>query len=315
MKTRMGMRLFALILCGILTVGFLASCNAKDGASNGLAVEDAMTSTSGTTMPGDAGEGAPREELGEVAADSSGTAGIYEVKIVRTATLTAQTKEFDTAMGELEDAVVSLGGYLESTDIRGQSYASSQGSGNRTATLTIRIPAERLDEFLQTTGDRLNVIASSTTATDVSNEYYDIEARLGVLETERKVLEDMLAKSTNVSNMIQVESRLYDVIYEIESYKTRLKVYDSKVAYSTVTLTLSEVADLTVVPEGNGFGARFKKAVADSWQGFVTFCKDAVIWLVYALPALIVAGVCFVVIPLIVLLVVRKKIKKKKEDA
>ena len=312
MKTRTGLKLLGLLLCALLTIGMLASCNAKD-ASNSLAAEDTVM-TAGSSMPGDPGDGADKE-IGETTFDqSSTTTGVYEVKIIRTATLTAQTKEFDSAMTELEDSVASLGGYMESTNIRGLNYAVEQGSSNRTANLSIRIPAERLDEFLSTTGDRLNVIASSTTATDISNEYYDIEARLSVLETERKVLEDMLAKSTTVDNMIKVESRLYDVIYEIESYKTRLKVYDSKVAYATVTMTLSEVADLTVVPEGNGFGARFKKAVADSWQSFVEFCKDAVIWLVYALPALIVLGVFFVVIPLIVLIAVRKKIKKKKKD-
>ena len=313
MKAKMSMRLLGLLLCALLTVGLLASCGAaKDGASNELAVEDTMSATAGTTMPGNGGDSLPREEVGELSADLSGTAGVYEVKIVRTATLNAQTQEFDVAMGELEASVKALGGYLESTDIRGRNATS--GDGNRYATLTIRIPAEQLDAFLTTTGERLNVIASSTSATDVSNEYYDIEARLSVLETERKVLEEMLAKSNTVDNMIRVESRLYDVIYEIESYKTRLKVYDSKVSYSTVTMTLVEVADLTVVQEGSGFGARFKKAVADSWHGFVSFCKDAVIWLVYALPALILGGIFLVVIPLIVLLAVRRRIRRKRKD-
>ena len=308
MKTGRYGRIAVLLLCALLAVGVLTSCNAKE--ANDYAVED--TVSAGTAMPGDAGDGAPKEEMGELSTTyTTATEGVYEVKIIRTASLSAQTKEFDTAMTDLEASVAALGGYMESTDIRGRS-ANDQTS-NRYATMTLRIPAERLDEFLTTTGERLNVISSSTSATDVSNEYYDVQARLSVLETERAVLENMLSKSTTVDNMIQIESRLYDVIYEIESYKTRLKVYDSKVSYSTVTLTLSEVTDLTVVAEGNGFGARFKKAVGDSWQSFAEFCKDAVIWLVYALPALVVLGFFFIVIPLIVLLAVRKRIKKRKQ--
>lgn len=179
--------------------------------------------------------------------------------------------------------------------------------------MTLRIPAEKLDEFLAKTGTLVNVVSSSTSADDVSGQYYDIEARLSVLETERAVLEKMLAASTGVNEMISVEKRLYDVIYEIESYKTQLKVYDSKIAYATVHITLREVANLTVVADDPTFGARFSQAVSESWQNFVTFCKDFVIWLVYALPTLILLCVMGVLSAVAVVWIRKKRAKKKEE--
>ena len=238
----------------------------------------------------------------------------YEVKIIRTATVSAETKNFDSALTEIEAEVAALGGYMESSQVTGRNYASqSNGYATRTAKFSIRVPAEKLDAFLGKAGELLNVTSSATTATDISNEYYDVEARLNVLRTERQVLEEMLAEASSIDNMITVEQRLYDVIYEIESYETMLRVYDSKVAYSTVTLELWEVSDLTLVVEENTFGARFKKAISDSWRNFVDFCKDAVIWLVYALPTLVILGVVATGISLLVVWRVRKRRKAEAE--
>ena len=278
-------KIVSLMLVLLVTLGALASCG-KSESDAAMQVETMVTdSTSGSSNFSPA----TQEEIGEAAKGDGAEEGTYDVKIIRTAKLSAETKEFEKALEEVEGSVATLGGYVESSDIRGRNYAAQNGNyGTRQAIYTLRIPAKKLDEFLNTAGTLLNVTSSVTAASDISNQYYDIEARLGVLETERQVLEDMLAKASNVSNMITVEERLYDVIYEIESYKTMLKVYDGKVAYSTVTLELYEVADLTVMPAGNSFGDRFKKAVSESWQNFLAFCRDAVIWFIYALPTLIV---------------------------
>ena len=308
-----------LMLCLLLTALLLVSCgkSGSEAANDNAMVEhklevDTSASASGSNAPGEEYYTNGSLDGSEDKEDSAGQSE-YEVKIIRTATMSAQTKEFDTAVSEIESTVAALGGYIESSEVRGTDYVTQKTSvTNRYATFTLRIPAERLDEFLTTTGELVNVTNSSTTATDVSSEYYDIEARLSVLETERAVLEEMLSEATSMDNMIKVEERLYDVIYEIESYKTMLKVYDSKVAYSTVTLSLSEVTDLTVIPTDNSFGARFKKAVSESWQNAVDFCKDTVINLVYALPALVVLAVFLVALPLAVLLIVRGRVRKNR---
>lgn len=289
----------------VLLLCALASCQkAENLAADQDGMEEYAGNVSGTTKPGGGETAAEQGTL----TDSAQTEGEYVAKIIRTASVSAETKDFEGAVEEIEASVESLGGYVESSEVTGRNYASQQGGyGNRRASFSLRIPAEKLDEFLAETGDLVNVISSSTTAEDISSEYYDIEARLAVLRTEREVLEEMLAQSQTIANMITIEERLYDIIYEIESYQTKLKVFDSRVSYSTVTLTLSEVADLTVVAEDNTFGARFKQAVGESWQNFAEFCKEFVIWLVYALPTLIVLGVLATVGSVVIVRVVRKR--------
>ena len=287
---------FAFLTALVLCLTLLCSC-----AKSNDAAEDLKLPTETMSAEQASGSANPslmnKDEIGSSLQDGGEA---YETKIIRTAKLYAETKEFDRAMGQIEENVASLGGYVESSDVSEGNYNTRNGQGTHRATLSLRIPADRLDEFLSMTGTLVNVTSSSTTASDISGEYYDIEARLSVLETERQVLEKMLSQSSSVSNMITVEERLYEVIYEIESYRTMLKVYDKKVAYSTVTMELCEVLDLTVVPAGNGFGERFKKAVSESWDSFVEFWKDAAIWFVYAFPTLIVlallGGACVTLI-------------------
>ncbi len=319
---RYALGFLCLLLC---TACLLVSCSKSADLEATDEIPMIQNSASGSASPGASPDATNKSEIGEAmggaadegegADDTTQTSPEYEVKIIRTAKISAETKNFEGAVTEIEKEVEALGGYVESSEITGRNYASQNNNhATRSAKFSIRVPAEKLDAFLGKAGELLNVTSSATTATDISNEYYDIEARLNVLRTERQVLEEMLAESTNINNMITVEQRLYDVIYEIESYETMLRVYDSKVAYSTVTLELWEVTDLTVVLEENTFGARFKKALSESWRNFVDFCKDAVIWLVYALPALLVLGVIATGISFVVVFAVRKRNKRKQEQ-
>ena len=304
-RNRMNARMLCLFACLALTLCLLVSCGASnvknEGAMDMVAPSEpgASTPMGETTLGGAVGD---KSQMGETL-----TGGEIATKIIRTAQITAETREFSSAVTAIENKVAELSGYVESSELRGLGETAEK-KGNRSAVMTLRVPAERLDELIGAMGDTLNVTSSSTSAKDITGEYYDIEARLSVLETERQVLEDMLAKSSSVSNMITVESRLYDVIYEIESYRSMLKVYDGKVAYSTVTLNLYEVTDLTVVREENTFGARVKTAFRESWQNFSVFIKDLFIGLIYAIPLLIVLAV--VAVPVILLL--RRRIHRRK---
>ena len=118
----------------------------------------------------------------------------------------------------------------------------------------------------------------------------------------------MLAASTTVEQMLSIETRLYNVIEEMEAYQTKLNVYDSQVSYSTVEFVLHEVSDLTKTLDNPSFGQRISKAFSDSWEGFISFCKDLAVFFVYALPALIV----LTCIAVVVILIVRRSVKKKK---
>lgn len=248
---------------------------------------------------------------------SSPNASQYAEKVIRNVTMYSETRDFDRALEEIRASVAFLGGYEQSVNVTGKSYHSST-QYCRTARMTLRIPAEALDTFLGEVGELVNITSETMNSTNVTAEYYDMEARISVLESEKEAYEEMLKKSNDVTYLLKIKDRLYNVIEEIESYKTQLRVYDNKVAYSTVTMTLEEVVEYTpVTTPKDSFGTKIANAFRDSWRGFVDGCEALVIALVSALPTLLI--IAFIIIcGIVTIKIIIRKAKRKaaqKRDA
>jgi hypothetical protein len=218
----------------------------------------------------------------------------------------AQTKEFDHAVASIRVALKIAGGFEESFSSNNRSYGST-GYYARSASMTLRIPAEKLDAFLSEIGGLLHVTSQRSNVQNVTTEYYDIEARLNVLESERAVYETMLQNAKTTSEMLSIRDRLYNVIEEIEAYKTRLRVLESQVAYSTVHMTLSEVVEYSkVTTQDDSFSDRIYDAFWTGWYSFVDNAEDFAVWFVRNVTTI---GT-LIVIGLIVLLIVLVNNKK-----
>ena len=80
--------------------------------------------------------------------------------------------------------------------------------------------------------------------------------RLETYAIEEERLLSMLEKATTVEEMIQLESRLSDIRYQIESLESRLRNWQNQVDYSTITIYLREVEELSDTARGEGgFGS------------------------------------------------------------
>ena len=231
-------------------------------------------------------------------------------KIIRTVYMDAQTKEFDRAISSIRTALNTAGGFEESFSSNNHTYGST-AVYSRSATMTLRIPAEKLDAFLSEVGGLLHVTSQRANVQNVTNEYYDIEARLNVLESERAVYETMLQNAKTTSEMLSIRDRLYNVIEEIEAYKTRLRVLESQVAYSTVHLSLSEVVEYSKVTEQDAsFGDRIYDAFWTGWYSFVDNSEDFAVWFVRNVTTIGTLAVIGLIVLLIVLAANKKHAPK-----
>ncbi len=241
--------------------------------------------------------------------------GVTEVnpngKIIRNVVLRGETKDFDTALETLKNRIAENGGYVEKSSVTGGESLSSNRKSSRNAVYTIRIPAEKLDNFLEKTEDMFNIISSSETTTDVTLEYYDIESRMKTLEAKKAALEKMLEQATSLSDIRTLQDDLYEVIGEIEAYRSKLNVFDSKVSYSTVELTITEVIEYTEVKvEEPTFWERISTTFVKTWKGFWEFCQDLMVFFVGAMPVLCVFASIGLTVFLIIFLVKRRNRKR-----
>lgn len=228
-----------------------------------------------------------------------------ERKIVRSVNLSLETLAFDDAVAALTSKAESLGGYTEASDIAGTNIGSY--ANERYASFTFRIPADKLDSFLSDVGQLCNVVSKSENASDITDTYYDTQARLDSLLTQEKRLIAMLDGATELEYMLELEDKLSEVRYQIESYYSTIKRYDSYVSMSTVSISLNEVIEYkpTEIKPAT-FGERIAKAFSDSWSDFADGCRDFAVSFVYAVPTLIVIAVIALMLALIIAFSVRR---------
>ena len=164
-------------------------------------------------------------------------------KLIKTVELDAETEHYDDLISALDEKIAALGGYTESR------RTGKHGSSRRWSSMTLRIPAEKLGDFLTHVDENANILSTSEDTRDVTLQYSDTEAKITALKTEQARLLELLAGANNLSEILEVEARLSDVTYELERFESQKRGYDNQITYATVHLNLNEVETLTPVEE------------------------------------------------------------------
>ena len=225
---------------------------------------------------------------GNVEGENAASGIVDSAKIIYTAYLSIETKDFDGARQQLDETLDSMDGYLESSN----EYTDSTDN-TRTLSLTLRVPESAYSAFLTSAEAAGSVISRSESADDVTTQYLDIEARLDNLTAQRARLQELQASADALSDLLQIESSLSDVQYQIESYQSQLNWYANQVQYCTVNITLNEVETLTST--GSSFGARLTDAFRNGWSNFTAGVQTVLVFLIGAWPAIGIGIVCGVV--------------------
>ena len=220
-------------------------------------------------------------------------------KLIKTVNITAETREFDKLIANVTERINSLGGYAQSTDISGNSFNGS--NERRSAFIVARIPANKLEFFVKGIEDESNITSRNESAEDVTLQYADVEAHRDSLKIEQQRLNELLEQATSLENIIELENRLTEVRYEIESYESRLRTMSNQVEYSTVNLNVYEVKEYTPEPlEEKSFGQRlaeeFLESCKDAWETIQNFIIGFVAFLPTLLVLLIILFVIFIII-------------------
>lgn len=302
-----GMKQVGLILVCASAL-LLAGCGGSSGNSDYAAETAAMTK--GAAMDDayfyDYEEAAEEYEIPEENGTGSAADEVQDTsrKLIRNVDMDVETEEFDALLVNVQNRIKSLSGYLESSNVYNGSYSNSDYNGNlRSANLTARIPADKLDEFLSLVSESANVVRKDENVTDVTLQYVDMQSHKEVLLTEQERLLELLEQAETIDDIITLESRLSEVRYQIESMESQLRTFDNQVTYSTVYLYIEEVKTYTPVKELTRLErmtAGFMASLAGVGNGFLDFCVNLVIALPYLVVwavviALIVVGICLIV--------------------
>lgn len=248
--------------------------------------------------------------------DANSTVPGQERMVIQNADLSLVVTDPKASMEAITALANRLGGFVVTSNL----YMQNIGSGESVpaGSLTIRVPAERLEEALaEIKAGAVEVRSENRSGQDVTQQYTDLRSRLKNLEAAEAELQELMDRAEDPEDVIAIFNQLVYYREQIEVVKGQMQYYEQSAALSAISIQL--VAEETVKPievagwRPEGVARDAIQALVNFFQGFVNF----MIWLaLFILPAFILMALPFVLVFLAVRAWwTRRKAGKKAEAA
>ena len=224
---------------------------------------------------------------------------VQDRKIVRNATLELQVENVVEAVQQIDDVAAAAGGFVSASNVFVDSDENGGNSVQRTqtASVTIRVPADAYSSVMgQLRGIAKETVSETSDASEVTEEYTDLQARQrNLAATEARYL-DLLNRAATIDEILTVQDRLNQVRLEIEQVTGRINVLDSLTDFATITARLS-------IPPAIAQRGDSQNWAEEAWQASWETSQDAMVALG---TVAIVSGVllAWMAVPALVLFVV-----------
>jgi Domain of unknown function (DUF4349) len=181
--------------------------------------------------------------------------------VIRTGQAFIEVDKVDPAILKIRQLAAQLGGYITNSSISGGRDQIRQ------ATLELKIPAARYDPAVGSLSTIGKVETVNSTAQEVGEEFVDVTARVSnARRLEDRLITLLSTRTGKLDEVLRVERELARVREEIERYEGRLRFLNTRVATSTLTITVHEPAPiLGNTPGQNQIAAALRRA----WRNFV----------------------------------------------
>jgi hypothetical protein len=196
--------------------------------------------------------------------------------VIHNGQASVEVDKLDPAIVKLRQLAAQLGGYI------GNASMSGGREQVKSATLELKIPAQRFDQAINGLGTLGKVESVNSTAEDVGEEYVDITARVNnAHRLEDRLIALLATRTGKLQDVLSVERELARVREEIERYEGRLRYLKSRVATSTLAVTVHE--PLPILGQGPGQNP-IVAAIRAAWRNFVGFIAAAIASLGILIP-------------------------------
>lgn len=227
----------------------------------------------------------------EVVAYSEDSLMVQETQIrmvIKNASLSIVVEEPAVTMDLISSLAEDLGGYVVSSNL----YRVQMASGVEIpeASITIRVPAESLDQALEEiksgAGQVLNEYISGQ---DVTQEYTDLESRLRNLERAEEQLGEILEASYETEEVLSVYNRLVEIREQIEVIKGQMQYYEQSAALSSISVNIQANEAVQPLKIGNWQPVGVAKKAIQALINTFKVLANALIWIgLYILPVVLV---------------------------
>jgi Domain of unknown function (DUF4349) len=254
------------LIAGLLA-GALGCVNNAPKATKGQSKDAAVGRTEEATLgnrapssPLEARDESSERETHSPAATAAVDRAAAPSMIVRTGNASIEVDSLEPAIDEVRRLAQRLGGYIANTAVQAGREQLRQ------ATLEIKTPADRFEDLTGGLRPVGKIEFINVTAEDVGEEFVDLTARAANGRRLEERLLDLLGNRTGrLKDVLEVERELSRVREEIERLDGRLRYLRTRVAMSSLSVTVHEPPPLVSHPGGSPIVDAFRQA----WRNFV----------------------------------------------
>ena len=298
-KLRKGNAGFAVVLAAIAFVGaFAVACSGDDatvpqqsrdlvaGGAAGMPTAAPRMPVASEMLAGKTAGvrlGSPDQVV-----SASAAAVVAPTMVIRNGTASIEVDSLEIAMAAVQKLASTLGGYVGNTSLTSGEYAV------RSAELEMKIPSARYDAAVGGLAPIGKVESQTSTAEDVGEEFFDVQARQNNShKLEERLIALLATRTGKLEDVLAVERELARVREEIERYEGRLRYLKSHVATSTLVITVHEKRPVVGAYAGESIIANsFRRA----WRNFVQFIAGMISALGVIIPVGIIGAIVFALV-------------------
>ena len=206
---------------------------------------------------------APQEEPGKAKKNqqSPSVKQDWDKKIIKTANLNVEVKDYNAYNSSLRDKLKQFGGYIAQEQ-------QSQSDYKIENHITIKIPVDQFDDAVNSISSNVKELnEKKITSEDVTTEVVDTRSRLEAKKQVRLRYLDLLKQAKNMEEILSVQSEINGIQEQIESAAGRMEYLQHSSSFSTIHLTYYQVLkEGAVNPDKPSFATRITNAFQFGWN-------------------------------------------------
>jgi hypothetical protein len=180
----------------------------------------------------------------------------WDKKIIKTAALNIEVKDYDKFSSTVRDITKRSGGYIAREDQHQSEYKLEN-------VITIKVPVDRFDEAINLLADaNEKILERKIGSEDVTGEVVDTRSRMEAKKQVRERYLDLLKQAKNMNEILQVQTEINNIQVDIESAAGRVNYLTHSAALSTIELTYFQVINPSyIIKENPSFGTRMVESL------------------------------------------------------
>ncbi len=255
-----------------------ASSTTLPSGSHATAGSSASSSTSAGSGQG-FGVGAPAQATNGQGASTTSPAplpsGIVgqsaKVVTIGTIDLALGNNPLEPVVNRLTTIAIGAGGFVAQSAVQ---VGPSNGTAPASGTLVLRVPQAAFSTVLTQVQSIAKVTSMTSTSTDVTGQYVDLQARIDALQASRQQYLTILSKATSIGDILAVQSQLDTIQSQIEQLQGQLNLLDNQTTYASLTVSLSQSGHRPPPPPAP------QSSISRAWQQSIGGFTSGFEWLV-----------------------------------